>query len=132
MTARESTHSLVDYSYEDVAVMSIHPDGQEHWSAVLHKRQYSQDDDAAYSSFFLMKGSRNIRMVYNDEIRPENTVSEYVINGDGGLERRVVMNTEDQKLKLQFTEAIQVDASTVIVPSLHRYKLKLVKISYDS
>ena len=131
VTVRQGLNSLIDYSFEDVAVISVHPSGDEHWSAVLHKRQYSQDDGGSYSSYYLMMGRRNIRLLYNDDIRLENTVSEYVIGGDGHIDRRAVMNTEDQKIKLQFQEAIQLNANAIVVPSLFRYELKLVKVEYE-
>src|SRR5690606_23786099 len=71
----------VDYYYEDMIVFSLHPNGAKHWSAVLHKKQYSQDDDAMYSSYFLFRTPERIRLLFNDEIRQENMVSEYVIRG---------------------------------------------------
>ncbi|MCB0684281.1 MAG: hypothetical protein KDC32_25735, partial [Saprospiraceae bacterium] len=73
---------IVDYYYDDLFVASIHPNGKTHWRNILHKRQYSQDDDAAYSSYFLLKTPYNLRLLFNDEIKYENTVSEYVIQGN--------------------------------------------------
>ena len=48
---------IVDYHFEDVMAISIHPDGSEHWETILPKKQYSQDDDAIYSSFFFSENA---------------------------------------------------------------------------
>ena len=121
---------IVDYYYDDLFVASIHPNGKTHWRNILHKRQYSQDDDAAYSSYFLLKTPYNLRLLFNDEIKYENTVSEYVIQGNGHFDRNAVMSTENQKLRLRFTDAIQVASNALIVPSERRNRLKLVKVTY--
>lgn len=121
---------IVDYYYDDLFVASIHPNGKTHWRNILHKRQYSQDDDAVYSSYFLLKTPYNLRLLFNDEIKYENTVSEYVIQGNGHFDRNAVMSTENQKLRLRFTDAIQVASNALIVPSERRNRLKLVKVTY--
>lgn len=119
-----------DFHYEDLVVFSIHPDGEPHWNTVLHKRQYSHDDNAIYSSFFVFKTPSKIRLVYNDEISRENTVSEYVIQGNGELIRNSLMSTEYQNLQLRFRDAIQVSSTEFIVPSQRQLKLNLVKVDY--
>jgi len=127
-----SSNSLanMDYYFDDVFIISIHPDGQTHWKNVLHKKQYSQDDDAIYSSFFLVKTPSSLRFLFNDEIKQENTVSEYVVRGNGKVNRNSVLSTEDQKIQLQFANAMQVSSNEIIVPSARRNKLKIVKVKY--
>ncbi len=120
-----------DFHYEDLVVFSIHPDGTNHWNTVLHKRQYSHDDNAIYSSFFVFKTPSKIRLVYNDEISRENTVSEYVIRGNGELIRNSLMSTEYQNLQLRFRDAVQVSSTEFIVPSQRQLKLNLVKVDYQ-
>ncbi len=122
---------IVDYYYDDMFVVSFHPDGKTHWKTILHKKQYSQDDNGMYSSFFLFKTPTNLRLLFNDEIRPENTVSEYVVNGLGGFERKSLLSTENLELKLRFRDALQVSGDQLIVPSERRNRLKLVKLQYQ-
>ncbi len=121
---------LVDYHFEEMLALSIHPNGKLHWANVMHKRQYSQDDDAIYSSFFLLKTPSNLRVLFNDEIKSENTVSEYVINGEGESDRNSVMSTSNQKLRLRFRDAQQVGADELLVPSERSNRLKLVRVKY--
>lgn len=121
---------IVDYYLDDMFITSFNPDGSVHWQEILHKKQYSQDDDAVYSSYFLLKTPANLRLLFNDEIRHENTVSEYVVNAIGQVGRFNVMNTDRQRLKLRFRDAVQISSSELIVPSERRNTLKLVRIKY--
>ena len=122
---------ITDYYFEDLFVISVHPDGSEHWHKVLHKKQYSQDDNAIYSSFFLAKTPQALRLLFNDEIKAESTVSEYIIDGGGGTDRNSVFSTQDQALRLRFRDAVQVAANELVVPSERRSKLQLVRVRYD-
>ena len=120
----------VDYYYEDIILISIHPDGNSHWQKLLPKRQYSNDDDAVYSSYFLFKNPSFLRILYNDEIRNENTVSEYILNGAGDISRRSLMSTDNHKLRLQIKNAVQISTNELVVPSVRGKKLKLVRLRY--
>ena len=122
--------SVVDYYYDDIMVISIHPDGETHWKEILHKKQYSQNDGAIYSSYFLLKTPSNLRFIFNDDIKFENTVSEYVVKANGHFERNSVMSTQDQKIQLRFADALQVGANELIVPSITRHKMKLIRIEF--
>jgi hypothetical protein len=124
-------NNMVDYYYEDLLCLSFHPDGEFHWANVFHKKQYSHDDRAIYSSYFIFKNPSKLRLVYNDDINREGTVSEYIINGDGDFVRNSVMNTEYQSLLLRFRDAVQTSPFEIIVPSQKNTKLNLVKINYQ-
>lgn len=119
-----------DYFYNNLLINSFHPSGELHWQRVLHKKQYSYDDDGAFSSYFLMKTPSSIRLVFNDDIRTGNTVSEYILRGDGTHERNSILNTESEDLHLQFSRAVQVSSTELIVPSEYRNKLRFVRIEY--
>lgn len=121
---------LVDSYYDEIVAFSIHPNGEEHWNNILHKKQYSQDDGGAFSSFMLLESPRNLRFLFNDEIRFENTVSEYVLDGRGELDRNSLFSTRDLELKLRFRDGIQVAANEVIIPSELRNRLRLVTMTY--
>jgi hypothetical protein len=108
--------------------ISVHPNGEEHWKKVLYKKQYSQDDQGIYSSYFLFKTPQNVRLIFNDEIKFENTVSEYLVKGNGINERHSLLSTELLKLRLRFRDAVQISADRVIVPSERRGQLRVAKI----
>ena len=122
--------NIVDYYYDDLIILSIHPDGNLHWDTILRKKQYSQDDDAMYSSYFLAKTPSSLRLLFNDDIRSENTVSEYVMKSDGEADRNSLLNTSDSNLQLRFRDAMQISSRDVVIPSQRKYKLKMVKLTF--
>ncbi|WP_235298482.1 hypothetical protein [Portibacter marinus] len=122
--------AYVDYYHEDLVVFAINPDGSLHWQEVLRKKQFSQDDGGFFSSYFVFKSPTELRFIFNDEIKQDNTVSEYILNPIGDNERNIVMNTEYQKLKLRFREAVQISTRDFIVPSERNSKFNLVKVSF--
>lgn len=122
---------LVDFHYDELVVFSVHPDGDAHWTNILHKKQYSQDDGGVYSSYFLMENPRTLRFLFNDEIRFENTVSEYVVNGRGEFDRNSLFHTRDLNLRLRFRDGVQVAANEMVLPSEHRNRLRLVTVTYE-
>ncbi|MFK8055138.1 MAG: hypothetical protein AB8F78_03360 [Saprospiraceae bacterium] len=119
-----------DYLYEDIILSSISPDSLFSWHEVLPKKQFSQDDGAAFSSYFLATTPRQLRLIYNDEVRSGGTVSQYTINGIGGIDRSSLMNTEYQDLWLRHEAGVQVSANSIVIPSERRNKLRLVKVLF--
>lgn len=112
-------------------VLSIHPTGELHWKTLLYKKQYSQNDGGAYSSYFTYITASNIKLIFNDEIKQENTISEYILDGLGNGDRNSVMNTENLELHLRFREGIQLDNKRFLIPSERRSRLKLVRFEYE-
>jgi hypothetical protein len=121
---------MVDYYFDDLLIASIHPSGEVHWKTILHKKQYSQDDNGIYSSYFLFKTPSNLRFLFNDEIKYENTVSEYILNGFGNYDRNSLLSTANLDLRLRFRDALQTASNALIVPSERRNRLKLVKMEF--
>lgn len=119
---------FVDYYNEDILIFSVDPNGDEDWYKILYKKQFSQDDDGAFSSFFIMKTPSRLRILYNDEIKKSNTVSEYLMDPSGKFERNAILNTEYQNLQLRFRDAMQSANNTIVVPSESNFKLTLVKL----
>lgn len=120
-----------DYYNEDIILVNLDVEGNEDWKTVLHKKQFSQDDGAIYSSFYIFKTPSQLRLIYNDEISKSSTISEYLVNPLGEYERRAILNTESEELKLRFSAAQQISPYTLIIPSEKNYALNLVKISYQ-
>lgn len=127
----ESMRGNMDYYFDDIIIFGVFPDGSEHWRKVLFKKQFSQDDSGIYSSYLLFSTPSRLRLIYNDEIKSNNTVSEYIIDPLGNVERRSVLSTEYQNLKLRFRDGIQTGPSSYIVPSEKSWKISLVKIEYN-
>ena len=120
----------VDYYNEDIIITSFSADRTIDWTKILYKKQFSQDDEAIFSSYFIMKTPSRLRLVYNDEIKRSNTVSEYIMDPGGWIKRNSLLSTSQQDLKLRFRDAVQVSSNEILVPSETNYNLSLVKITY--
>lgn len=127
---RDGMRLVVDYYYDDVLLVTLSPDGSAHWMTVLHKRQYSQDDDAIFSSFCLLRAPDRVHFLFNDEIKYENTCSEYIVSPLGDFDRNSLLNTHGQNLRLRFRDALQLNANECVVPSEFRNRLRLVLIRF--
>jgi hypothetical protein len=121
---------VMDYYCDNVIVVSFNPDGTVQWKKVLPKKQFSQDDDAIFSSFGLLKTPRAVRVLFNDGINAETTTSEYIMNGNGLIERHSMFNTANQDILLRFQDVMQLSSDEVVIPSEYRSKLRLVRLRY--
>ncbi len=127
---RDGMRLVVDYYCDDVLLVTMNPDGSAHWMTVLHKKQYSQDDEATFSSFCLVRSPEKIYFLFNDEVKYENTCSEYIVSALGDVDRNSLLNTYGKNLRLRFRDALQISANECIVPSEFRNKLRLVLIRF--
>lgn len=127
---RNGSHSIVDYNHDNLFLLSLNPDGSPHWKTVLFKKQYSQDQDVYYASYFLIKTATSLRLLFNDDVKSNTTVFEYIISPDGHNERHSLFSTDNLDLHLRIADALQVAANEVIIPSEYRARVKLVKVVY--
>ncbi len=119
-----------DYYYDQVFISSIHPDGKEHWTDIIHKKQYSFDDGGIYSSFFQFVSNKGMHLLFNDEVRNQSTISDFTIKGNGDYKRSAIINTIGINIKLRVRDALQTSANEIIIPSQYRNKLRMVKFSF--
>lgn len=127
---RDGMRMVMDFYYDDLLLVAMHPSGEPHWTTVLHKKQYSQDDEATFSSYFLFMTPEKLHFMFNDEIKYENTCSDYVVSPIGEFDRNSLMNTFGQNLRLRFRDALQLSANECLVPSEFRNKLRLVLLRF--
>lgn len=123
----------VDYYYEDMLLVSIHPDGEEHWKSVLHKSQESQDDAGRFSSFFLLRSKRYLFFVYNDQIERNTSISNYAVTGLGESERETLVANFDRPFDvlLELRYGIQVSGNAMIATTEFRNQLRLGRITVE-
>jgi hypothetical protein len=120
----------IDYYYDSMIAVAINPDGKQQWEKVLAKKQFSQDDDGIFCSYGILKTPASLRLIFNDEIKTETTTSEYVLTGDGNMNRHSLFNTAQQEILLRFRDGLQIGAEEVIIPSETRSQLRLVRLRY--
>jgi len=128
---RANNSGWSDHYREDVVIISLSKTNELEWHKVFYKRQFSQNDEGVFSSFYSFLTPSRLRLIYNDEIKSNNTVSEYVLDPLGNYKRTSVLSTEYQNLKLRFQDATQISSTELLVPSQKNYDLSLVKIDFS-
>jgi hypothetical protein len=123
-----SLRSFVDYYSDDLLIWSINPDNSYLWRKSLFKKQFSQDDDGIYSSFLVLKNPSAIHIIFNDEIKNNSTVSQYVVDPLGNYIRKSVLSTEYKNLRLKFKDGFQISSNSFIVLSERSQRINLVKV----
>lgn len=119
-----------DHYRDDLVLISLDKNVQEEWYQVFYKKQFSQNDNGIFSSFFPFLTPSRLRLIYNDEIKSNSTVSEYILDGKGNYKRSSVLSTEYQDLKLRFADAQQISSTELIVPSQKSFTVNIVKIDF--
>lgn len=120
-----------DHYRDDLILISLDQNNGKEWHQVFYKKQFSQNDNAIFSSFFPFTTPSRLRLIYNDEIKNNSTVSEYILDPFGNYKRTSVLSTEYQNLRLRFIDANQISPTEILVPSQKSYGLNLVKIDYS-
>ena len=120
-----------DHYRDDLVLISLNDKGDKDWHQVFYKKQFSQNDNAAFSSFFPFITPSRLRLIYNDEIKSNSTVSEYILDAQGNYKRTSVLSTEYQDLKLRFADAHQISSTELLVPSQKSYTVNIVKIDFS-
>lgn len=130
MSDFSSSRIATDYYFDSMIAVAINPDGTQQWEKVLAKKQFSQDDDGVFCSYGLLKTPASLRLIFNDEIKTETTTSEYILMGDGNINRHSLFNTAQQEILLRFRDGLQIGSEEVIIPSENRAHLRLVRLRY--
>jgi len=115
-----SLKPFMEFYFENVMIHSLNKKGDKEWFEVIYKKQYSQDDDARYSSFFLLKGKQQLSILTNDEIKSKNTMSKYDLEVDGTLSRSHFLLENLRWPNVAFQHAKQLDTDRFLILEFSR------------
>lgn len=118
------------YQYNDIIAFSISPDGVAEWTKIMRKKQVSEDDNGAYSSFMIMNQKDRLRLLYLDDISLNGILSEFTLYSDGSTERKNIINQEPNDVLLLPKTGRQIAPDAVVLPSFKNGALRLVKITF--
>ncbi len=125
-----SASAYSDHYRDDMVLVSLDKNAEKEWHQVFYKKQFSQNDNGAFSSFYPFITPSRLRLIYNDQITNNSTVSEYILDGTGNYKRTSVLSTEYQNLRLRFPDAEQISSTELLVPSQKSYTVNIVKIDF--
>jgi hypothetical protein len=123
-------HTVQTFQYNDVIAFSVKPDASLDWSNVMRKKQVSEDDAGANSSFALLNQKDKIHLIYMDDIAPSAPVDEYILNSTGISNRTTLFGQEEKDVFVLPKLAKQVSPNEVIMPSVRAGAFRLVRITY--
>lgn len=123
-------HNGKIYEYENLLLLHYSPQ-ERTFVKVLYKSQYSENDDAAYSSFGLLNYTNHLELIFNENISLNTRLLKYDLYADGGYRQNLLMETYDEKVLLLPSRGQQIDLHTIMIPSLINNKLQLLKYTTE-
>lgn len=118
------------FQFNDVIAFSIRPDGETEWNSVMRKKQMSEDDNGAYSSFLIMNEKDKLRLLYVDDVINSGSLNQFILNSDGTTDKKTIFNQDDKDVYLLPKMGRQTTPNEVVIPSFKGNALRIVKITF--
>jgi hypothetical protein len=118
------------FQFNDIIAFSISPDGELVWNNILRKKQISEDDNGAYSSFLIMNQKDKLRLLYLDEVSASASLNEYVLTSQGEYTKKTIASQENKDVFLLPKNGKQIAPDAVVIPSYKNGSMQLMKITY--
>lgn len=118
------------FQFNDIIAFSFTPKGEIEWSSTMRKKQVSEDDNGAYSSFLIMNEKDKLHFVYLDEASWSGVLNEYTLTSSGKSDRQVILNQEEKDLLLMPKMGKQISPAEAVIPSYKNGVMQILKLSY--
>lgn len=118
------------YNYGKLFILSLDPQGKPEWFHIINKGQSTVNDLGYYSSFTIVVGLNEIRMLFNDRVRGSGGVVEYTLNTKGELDNKMLFGNQGPYVAIAPMEAKQLDARSMLIPTAKDRKFAFVKLIY--
>jgi hypothetical protein len=119
----------IDYQFNNIVGISIHPDGRIHWLNVIRKTQESTDDGGVFSSFMQMTTDSDLIMVYNNFGNRDNELKFSMIDATGKfVESSTIRSPVPVILLPRFGK--QISANEAVIPCMNKKKFSLAKVVF--
>jgi hypothetical protein len=131
MNSQFSDYKVINvYHYNDIVTFSINPSGKIDWTSILRKRQLSENDNGAFSSYALFNNRSQLHFIYMEEIFSRSPINFYTVDHTGAFDRELLLQQADLNVMLIPKLGKQVSPSELIIPSFKKNSLKLVKVNF--
>ncbi len=118
------------YQYNDLIAFSLDSNAVADWYAVMPKKQVSEEDNGAYSSFLLMNQKSHLNLLFLDEISSAGSLMNYRLESNGQKDKKAILDQGLKEVMLLPKLGKQVSPSEVIIPSYLRNAIRLLRIAY--
>jgi len=122
--------STVIYHFDELIVLSLHPNGKIHWKNIIVKNQSSNGDYGRYSSYQMMNSGAFLKIFFNEKISSRTNLIEYTIDVNGKMSRQVLLNSRSYNVYLMPQYGRQISVDEIVFPSMKKSELRLLKLNY--
>lgn len=129
-TPYNTYRTIFTFAYNDIIAFSFNPDGSIDWSAIMRKKQLSEDDDGFNSSFAFINEKDKVHFLYLDEISTSASLDAYDLNSSGTSQRVILFGQEEKDVFLIPKQGKQVAPNEVVIPSVKNGSFRLVRVQY--
>jgi hypothetical protein len=119
----------IRYYYDNVLVLSVAKNGVTDWTNIIHKQQYSDENDN-YLSFNTFNSGSEIHFLYNDISKREKLLSDNIITADGTSRRTPTLRTYERGYEFMPRFAKQIASKQVIIPCTVRGLICFAKVDF--
>jgi hypothetical protein len=119
----------MNYHYNGIIAISLHPDGRIHWPQVINKSQVTQEDGGFYSSYTHLAYGSKIYIVYNDFSGRSNRVMMVSLNNSGESSSEVLFKPGED-ISLIPRAGRQIDQNVLVIPGERDDKFCYLKLSF--
>ena len=117
------------YYNDNILVMSVSRNGTPEWSNILHKQQFSDDNDN-YLSYCTFNTAGELHLLFNDISKRNMFLTDNIIKSDGTTKRNPTLRTYEKGYQFMPRFAKQVGARQVIVPCTYRNRICFANIDF--
>lgn len=121
---------VVYYHYDEVVLVSIHPNGSIDWRQIVPKTQISVTP-SPYFSYYAFPVGKYIHLVFNQETRSRNSVMLYSINQNGQVFPRNVLTAEVSDAMIIPGDGRAISPTTLLLPASRRKKKGIFRLTFD-
>ncbi|QHS60754.1 hypothetical protein [Chitinophaga agri] len=117
------------YHYDNVAVLSMDPEGNLLWSNFVHKSQYDDGSDL-YLSYMMVNIGSELRFLYNELDRRSFMLTDNSVAPDGKSSRKPTLRNLDGRFTWMPRYGKQISARSVLIPCINRNYICFAKIDF--
>ena len=124
------TSTRIIYNFDDVAIMSINPDGKLQFSELVKKNQSSMSDGGYLSSVVLVPTTDYVYVLYNSDVSSDADVMLSYINYEGKIENKIMIKNVNFNAAIIPGESRQITGSSAIICALRDKRFALMRVSF--
>lgn len=120
------------YNFDDVLVLAVDSDLSIRWKYLIHKSQSSLNDNGYYSSIVVANTRSHIYILYNDRLRTNGDVMQYMFDVNGQVTYKILVRSDNHFVSIIPSEAKQIGYNRVILPVTKDRKFSILKLEYPN